>query len=422
MERSTTATKRLGAEFGRLWSAATLSSFGDGVTQIAANLLAVSITRDPVAVSGLMIAQIAPFLVFGLPSGAIVDRLDRRRLMTIATVVRIAMLGTVSAAVATDHASLPLLYIAFFVVGCAGLVFDNASVTAIPGLVAPTQLERANGRLQATRSVTEQLLARPLGVALFGITAWTPFLVDTVGLVAVAVLAGTLPATVNRRDPGVSQRHLAAAIVDGARWLWRNSLVRTLTLTVGLSNIGLGAIFSLLVLIARERLGVGNTGYAVLLIAAAVGGVCGGLTAPRIIAALGPGTTLRVGLLIEMGSYIGMALTHSAAVAAAILIPFSIHLSVFTTIGASLRQSLVPPELLGRVHSAYRLVGATGLFLGAFLGGLLASQFGLAAPFWVGFACAVVFTLAAWRKLDNHTITTARAAADKSPTGFTKPE
>ncbi|MEU6579390.1 MFS transporter [Nocardia sp. NPDC046763] len=414
MERTATATTRLGADFGRLWSAVSLSGVGDGVTQIGANLLAVSITRNPIAVSGLMIAQITPFLVFGLPSGALVDRLDRRRLMTIATVVRIAVLGTVSAAVATDYASLPLLYITFFVVGCAGLVFDNASTTAIPGLVALTQLERANGRLQATRSVTEQVLARPLGVALFGITAWTPFLVDTVGLVVVAILAGTLPATVDRRDPSGTRQHLTAAVVVGARWLWRNSLVRTLTLTVGLSNIGLGAIFSLLVLIARERLGVGNTGYAVLLLAAALGGVCGGLAAPRIIAALGPGTTLRVGLLIEMASYVGMALTHNAVVAMAILIPFSIHLSVFTTIGSSLRQTLVPPELLGRVHGAYRLVGATGLFLGAAIGGLLASQFGLTAPFWMGLSCAVAFTLAAWRKLNNHTITAARTAADKS--------
>ncbi|PXX61763.1 putative MFS family arabinose efflux permease [Nocardia tenerifensis] len=409
MERRNAAETRLGAQFGRLWSAATLSGFGDGVTQIGANLLAVSITREPIAVSGLMVVQIAPFIVFGLPSGVLVDRLDRRRLMIIATVVRIAVLGTVSAAVATDRASLPLLYLAFFVVGCAGLVFDNACTTALPGLVAPAQLERANGRLQATRSVTEQVLARPLGVALFGIAAWTPFLVDTVGLVAVAVLAGTLPATPAR---GGRQR-LGAAVVDGARWLWRDTLVRTLTLTVGLSNIGLGAIFSLLVLIARERLGVGDAGYAVLLIAAAVGGVCGGLAAPRIIAALGPGTTLRIGLLIEMASYVGMASTHSAAVAVAILIPFCVHLSVFTTIGSSLRQSLVPPGLLGRVHSAYRLVGAGGLFLGALVGGLLAGRFGLAAPFWIGLACAVVFTGAAWRRLDNRTIAAARAVAEK---------
>ncbi|WP_433580420.1 MFS transporter [Nocardia brasiliensis] len=401
---------RLGAAFARLWSAATISSFGDGVTQIGATLLAVSITRDPIAVSGLMIAQVTPFLVFGLPSGVLVDRFDRRRLMALATIVRIAVLGAVSVAVASGHAGLPLLYAAFFVVGCAGLVFDNASVTAIPAVVAPAHLDRANGRMQATRAVIEQVLARPLGVVLFGITAWTPFVVDTVGLVAVAVLVGTLPAAVGRRVPDSGRPRCTAAVADGARWLWRHRLIRTLTLTVGLSNIGLGAIFSLLVLIAQERLGVGDTGYAVLLVAAALGGVCGGLTAPRIIAALGPGTTLRVGLLIEIAAYAGMASTHSVVVAVGILVPFAVHLSVFSTIGASLRQSLVPPELLGRVHSAYRLIGAGGLFLGASLGGLLAGRFGLAAPLWLGLVCAVVFTLLAWRTFADHSIAAARVA------------
>ncbi len=412
MQRST-ATTPLGAAFARLFAAATLSSFGDGVTQIGAGLLVVSMTRDPVAVSGLMVAQIAPFLVFGLPSGALVDRGDRRRLMVGATAVRIAMLATVTVAVVAGQVSLLLLYACFFVVGCAGLVFDNASVTAIPGVVAARELERANGRVQAARAVTDQLLARPVGVGLFAIAAWIPFLVDAAGLVAVAVVAVTLPATVDRRDPSAARGHLGRAVLEGMRWLWRNRVVRTLTLTVGLSNIGLGAIFSLLVLIARERLGVADTGYAMLLVAAAVGGVCGGLAAPRLIAALGPGTTLRVGLLIEMTSYAAMASTHSVAVAVAILIPFAVHLSVFTTIGSALRQSMVPAGLLGRVHSAYRLVGASGLFLGAVLGGLLARRFGLAAPLWLGFGCAAVFTLVAWRGLGNRSL----AAADRRTSG-----
>lgn len=415
MVNATDRAGRLGREFGKLWTASTFSGLGDGATQIAGTLLAASLTRDPIQVAGLMMVQILPFVVFGLPSGVLVDRLGRRRLMIAASVIRVCALGVLGLAVATEYVGLPLLYAVFFLVGCAGLVFDNASTTSLPAVVGHAQLERANGRLQATKSVSEQLLARPLGAWLFGVAAWAPFLLDAGGLVLIAILVATLPAALNRPAPG-PHGALGAAIAEGARWLlFGNPLLRTLTLTVGLSNIGLGAVFAILVLVAHERLGVGSVGYAVLITMVAVGGVIGGLTASRIVTMIGPGTALRVGLIIEILSYLGMAVTRNLVIAVLILVPFGMHLAVFSTIGASLRQSLVPTKLLGRVHSAYRLVGAVGMFVGAGFGGVLARYYGLTAPFWLGLCCAAVFTAGAWRILNDREIRTARAAADRPP-------
>ncbi|REE95912.1 MFS transporter [Thermomonospora umbrina] len=398
----------LGGAFGRLWTAGTISGLGDGVTQIAGALLAVSLTRDPISVSGVMVAQLLPWLLFGLPGGVLVDRLDRRRLMIAACVVRVAALAPLGLAVAADRASLPLLYGVFFLVGCAGLLFDGASATAVPALVAPERLEQANGRLQATKVVCEQLVSRPLGGGLFVLAAWAPFVVDAGALLSVIALVLTLPALDRTSDTAARPVGLRTAIADGARWLRDHRLLRTVTLTVGLSNVGLGSVFSVMVLVAHERLGLGAVGYGLLLATAAVGGVAGGMLTGRIVAALGPGTTLRLGLLLEMAAYAGLASTRDVLVAVLILLPFTAHLAVFSAVGASLRQTLVPADLLGRVHAAYRLVGTAGMFLGAVLGGLLAERFGLAAPFWLGLGCAAVFTTGAWRRLNDRDIRAAR--------------
>ncbi|HEX2313549.1 MAG TPA: MFS transporter [Thermomonospora sp.] len=388
--------------FGTLWTVGTVSGLGDGVTLIAGPLLAASLTRDPVQVAGLLIAQQLPWLLFALPSGALVDRRDRRRLMSAVSLGRAVALAVLGLAVASGHVGLPLLYGVFFLVGCAGLVFENAAATMVPVVVPPDGLERANGRLQATRTVSEQLVAKPLGGWLFGLAASAPFLLDAGALVLVALLSATLPAS----TPSVAgpRTTIRTAIAEGVRWLVRHRLLRTLAVVVSLSNVGLGAVSSILVLIAYERLGLDSTGFGLLLTALAVGGVLGGVFAGRIIAALGPGTTMRVGLVIECLVHVGAALTHHAGVAALLLGLLGLHLVVFSAIAASLRQKLVPAELLGRVHSAYRLTTNTGMLLGSVLGGVLGRYVGLSAPFWVGAACVAALTVYAWPVLRNRAV------------------
>lgn len=403
-------------EFGKLWAASTISSLGDGVTQVAAPLLAASLTNDPVQVAGLMIAGQAPFVLFALPSGALVDRLDRRLLMSVTSAVRIVVLGVLGLAVLTGHVGLPLLYAVSALAGCAGVVFENASMTVLPETAGDATLERANGRMLATTTFGRSLLAPPLGAWLFTLAAWTPFLLDAWAFVLVGVLCLALRAG---RSRGPSQRvSLRVAITEGLRWLLRHRLLRTLAVTVAGSNLGLGAVFSILVLIAQQRLGLSSIGYGLLVTASAVGGILGGLVADRVVRAIGPGTALRAGLVLEVLAHVGLALTREAVLAGVIIGVLGLELLLFSTINTSLRQSLVPPELLGRVHSAYRLVSNGGMFLGAVLGGVVASAFGLTAPFWVGAAGVAVVTAGAWRVLTNQQI---REARSRLPAGSSPP-
>lgn len=401
----------LGRHFGRLWAASTVSGLGDGVTQVAGALAVAALTRDPLEVSGLVVVQQLPLTLFALPGGVLVDRLDRRRLMATVCLVRAAALAVAGVAMVTGRAALPALYAAFFVVGCAGLLFENASVALLPSIVDGSQLDRANGRLRAAAVVTQQLAAKPLGGLLFTLAAWAPFLVEPPALLVAAGLIAGLPPGTGAAPPTGPAPAFHVAIRAGVRWLARHTLLRTLSITVGLSNLGLGATFSILVLVARQRLGLGPIGYATLLTAGAAGGIAGGLAAARITATLGAGTVLRAGLLVELLVHLCLALTHSAITATVMLALLSLHLVVFSTIGASLRQTLVPAAVLGRVHSAYRLVTNGGMFLGSVLGGVLGRYAGLTAPFWFAVACVATLIPLCWRVLTNDRIRAARADA-----------
>jgi len=402
---------KLGREFGKLWTAAAVSGLGDGVTQIAGPLLAVSITRSPAKVAGLMIAQQLPWMLFALPSGAVVDRADRRLAMAAASVTRAAALGALAITIFLGHTSMPVLYLTFFAVGSAGLVFENASAAALPALVARASLERANGRLQSAMTLTRSLIAQPLGAALFVLAAWVPFLLDAAGLVLVAALAAALPASVSPVSAAGPRPTLRASMHEGARWLLGHRLLRTLAMTVAVSDVGLGAVFAVFVLVARDRLGVGPVGYGLLLGASAVGGIAGGLLADRAVVTIGPGWVLRVEMIVEILTYPGLALTRSAVIAGILLALLGMHLVMFSAVSASLRQSLAPPDMVGRVHGAYRVASNGGMLAGAALGGLLSTWLGLTAPFWLGFTAMTAVSAAVWGTLNNRDIRAARQAA-----------
>jgi MFS family permease len=381
--------------FAGLWVASTLSSLGDGVTQVAGPLLAVTLTHDPFQVGALVIAQQLPWTLFALPGGAVVDRTDRGRLMMLAAALRAAGLATLGALVITGTARMPLLYGVFFVMGCAGVLYDSATVAVLPAVVARSEV----------------LLAAPLGGWLFAVNAGVPFLFDSASFAMVAALAVRLCGTVRGTSIPPQRLPFGAAMVTGVRWIAGHRVLRMLAVSVCLTNLALGGVEAVLVLMARQRLGLGPVGFGLLTVGLAVGGVTGGLVAARLVRAIGAGAVLRAGLLLQLPANVGLALTHQPVVAAALLSLYGVHGALFATISASLRQAITPPDLLGRVQGAHRLMSRGGVLVGAACGGLLAGGVALVAPFWLGASVSVVLLLVGWGSFSNRTIAEAREAA-----------
>jgi MFS family permease len=388
---------RLGADFTRLWTAAAVSTIGDGVTMVAGPLLVASLTDDPALVAGAVFAQQLPWLLFSLLSGVCADRLDRQRLIVITDLLRGLALAILTAAVATRTAGIPLIYAVFFVLGAGETVADTASAALLPGVVSGDQLATANTRLMAAFTIGNQFLAKPLGAVLFVTAAALPFGVDALSFVAAAALVAAM------RPSGVPaprrRTSLRLDLAEGLRQLWHDRLLRTLALTMGVANVVLCGAFAILVLYARRRLGLSQTGYGYLLVGFAIGGLLGTVIAGRLRARFGATALLRAGLVVETGTHIVLAVATDPWPAAAALIVFGAHTMVWGVIVTTLIQRSVPGHLLGRVTSVYALIQTGGAALGSLLGGVLAHGLGLTAPFWIAAAVMTLTTVAAWHPL-----------------------
>ena len=192
---------RPGADFTRLWIANAISNVGDGVTGVAGPLLVASMTSNPTLVAGAVFVQQLPWLLFALPAGAYVDRLDRRRLLVAVNLARGAVLAGLAVAVWADVATLPVLYTAFFLFGTGETLADSASVALLPSIVPAEHLASANARLLGTYLVGNQLLAPPVGAWLFVVAAALPFAFDAASFLAAALLIAPLLA-VTAPSPG----------------------------------------------------------------------------------------------------------------------------------------------------------------------------------------------------------------------------
>ena len=400
---------RLGPEYRKLWTASTVSNLGDGVTEVAAPLLAATLTRDPVLVAGLAFAHRLPWLLFTLVSGALVDRLDRRRIMWTADAVRTAMIGLLGLAVYAGLANLPLLYAVFFVLGTAETLFDNASQAILPAVVDREKLEKANGRLFGAQLVANEFAGPPLGGILFAAAAAAPFLLDAGTFAAAAALVLAMRGSFR---PGRAERPrttMRTEILEGLRWLWGQPLLRTLAVMLGIMNAVYAAYSSIFVLFAQDILGLGEVGYGILLTSGAFGGLIGSLVADRIIVFFGHGRTLLGSVLLSAAALGGTAVIENAFVIGGLFVLVGISAVVWNVITVSLRQAVIPENLFGRVNSVYRLLGWGAIPIGALLGGFLARGLGLTAPMWFGAAVLAALALATFPLVNNRTLDEARA-------------
>ena len=255
----------LGSEYRKLWTAGAISNLGDGVTFVAAPLLAASLTGDPTLVAGLSFVYTAPRILFALVGGALADRLDRRLLMGAVNVFRAALLSVLGVALLAGWESLTLLYSVFLFLGVSETLFDSASLAILPAVVRKEDLERANGRLTTAQLVADEFVGPPLGGFLFAAAAALPFLLDAGSFAAAAVLVLTLRGRFRAERGTPSSSTVLGESREGVGWLARHRLLRALAAMLGLASVAYMLTFSILVLFARDVLDLGETGYGVLL-------------------------------------------------------------------------------------------------------------------------------------------------------------
>ncbi|HEV2755604.1 MAG TPA: MFS transporter [Actinomycetota bacterium] len=376
-----TEPRKLGADFARVWGAAAVSNIGDGVRITALPLLAAAVTRDPVAVSGILLASNLPWLLFSLPAGAIVDRLDRRGLVTAVSTMRALVMAMLCGLVFFGEAGLPVLYAVAFLQGVGEVFSDNAVFALVPGVVPKERLEDANGRLEAIVVATNQFAGPALGGLLFAQSAGLPFLVDAGSF----LLAGSLIFGIKKRPPRPAatgeRRSIKEDISEGVRWLRARPSLRNLSYIAALTNVALNATFAIFVLFALEELGLSSLGFGILLSIEAVGALAGSLMAGRIRKHTGIPLALAAALGIAGLANLTISATGFVPLVATMMVAVAFAGGVWNVLTNSLRQAVTPDRLLGRVQSAHRLLSWGAIPFGTLLGGVAGRAFGLRAPF-----------------------------------------
>lgn len=391
---------RLGGNFRWIWASSSIANIGDGVLISAGPLLIASITKSPFAIAMALFVQRLPWLVFGVLAGAIIDRLDRRRLIIVVDVFRAAVLGLLAGAIAAGSLNLVVIYVAMFLLGSAETLADNASSTVIAVAIPTAGIGQANARLMGAKIVANQLAGPPLGAFLFGIGLAVPFGFNAVCFALSVVLVSRIRLPLPS-DTGERTTSLLAESREGLRWLWNHPPVRTLALMITVFNVTFGASFAVWVLYATDRLGLSEVGFGFLLTATAVGGVVGSAAYQRLEQRFSYAWLLRVGLIIETCTHLALALTDVAVVAGAVMVLFGIHAVVWGTTSTTVRHRAVPSALLGRVTSVYMIGSVGALALGTLLGGAIAERWGVLAPFWFAFVGSAITTTLIWRSLTN---------------------
>jgi predicted MFS family arabinose efflux permease len=190
-------------------------------------------------------------------------------------------------------------------------------------------------------------------------------------------------------------------MAEGIRWLADHAPMRTLFITIVAFNVTFGAAWAVLVLYAQERLQMSDVGFGLLTTAMAVGGIIGTTMYGRLERRFSLADIMRVGLLIETGTHLVLALTTVPAVALLTFVVFGAHAFVWGTTSTAVRQRAVPDELLGRVTGVYHVGVMAGIVVGTPIGGWLAQQYGITAPFWFGFVGSAILVTVLWRQFDN---------------------
>lgn len=355
-------------DFILLWTGQVVSTLGTRITALAYPLLVLAMTGSPLWAGVVGFAQALPFLLVYLPAGALVDRLDRKRVMLVADAVRVLVLATVIVALLGDVLSLIHVVLAVFLDGAGFVFFQLAESAALPHIVPRRQLPAALAQNQA-REYGAELVGNPLGGVLFAVGHAVPFLVNAVTYaLSFAGLSFVRPDLQEERER--SAQGLIADIREGITWLWRQRFLRAVVALVGGTNIVLNALTLVLIVRAGE-MGASPTLIGVLLAFSGVAAILGSIAAPWLHRRI-PTRLVVVGSLWvwALGTAVLVLMPTplwlGAAAGASQLIGPLFNITV-----QAYRYALVPDRLQARTQSAARMISWGTIPLAPLVAGIL---------------------------------------------------
>ncbi|MEO6295287.1 MAG: MFS transporter [Candidatus Limnocylindria bacterium] len=379
-------------DFVKLWSAQTISQFGDEVTGLALPLVAIiTLGATPLEIGILGTFQFLPFILLTIPAGVWVDRMRRKPILIGADIGRALLLTSIPVAFIGGWLSIPQLYIVGFAVGCLEVFFDVAYQSYLPAVVERDQLTEGNAKLELSSSVSSVIGPGVAGFLVELVRAPFAILFDALSYLGAVVMLLFI-----RRPEVPPAPHDAATgprpsmrteAVEGLRYVLGHRYLRNIAACTGTLNLfgNIGGVILLIYIINELGITAGTVG--IIFAIANLGVLLGALTAERLARWIGIGPTIVWSAFISGFALIPVAiapreapvpyLVASGIIGAATAVIYNVN-------QVSLRQAITPERMLGRMNATMRFIVWGTIPIGSIAGGLLGGLIGLQATIWVG--------------------------------------
>ena len=393
----------LGHDFSRIWSASLITNLVDGVLRLAAPLLAVSLTEDPILIGALSALGLLPWLFFAIPIGALVDRVDRRRALVLGNSLRAVIALFIAFAVSQDFINIWLLLISVFFFGICEVLVDTTSQAVLPQILDKSNYERGNSRLQISEVIVSQFAGAPLSGLLYAVSIALPFFFSTTGFILAGLLILLFPfeRAINVRkegDAGQAKLGLKGDIKFALNYLYQDKQIFSIVVITTLLGFFYSLSNAIAPLFILKELNVSPALFGVVLAIQGIGALAGSIAAPMVSKYLGRGKALAINVFFASLLVIFIGLSPNAYFFAAVSVLIGFTISVWNILLMSLYQSIIPPELYGRIHGARRTIVWGLMPIGALLGGVIARG-GLRLPFLIGGSIATLIAFFSYKHI-----------------------
>ena len=383
----------MGPAFNRMWAGSILSNLADGVLIAAAPLLAITLTDSTVLISLIGAMVMLPWLLFAIPIGVVVDRIDRRFILAGANAIRSLVVGALSLGIASDKVNIFWLLITAFVLGTCEVASDTTAQSLIPQILPKEKFEKGNSRLQISEVVVQGFIGAPLSGFLYAIAIYLPFFINSLGYAFATFFALSIPIKylqdVRKEEGAPEKKSFVADMKFGIRYLYEHKILRRLVVTTSVIGVCYSMGTATMVLFVINELELPKKLFGVVLTIQGVGAILGGIAAPKLSKKFGRTPIMTFGIVASSLVLLGQGLAPNIYIFVALATFGSFTISQWNILLMATYQTVIPNELYGRIHGTRRTIVWGMMPFGSLLGGVLA-HYSLRLPMYVGGVIATV--------------------------------
>ena len=382
--------------FNRLWAGSIVSNLADGVLIAAAPLLAITLTDSTVLISIIGAMVMLPWLLFAMPIGVMVDRVDRRFILAGSNAIRSVVVGAIALLIATDHITIYWLIFSAFIIGICEVATDTTAQSLIPQILEEEHYEKGNSRLQISETVIQGFIGSPLSGFLYALAIWLPFFINSIGYAVATLLALSIPIQylqdVRTESSTEKKPHFIEDIKFGIKYLYNHRVLRRLVITTATIGVCYSAGTATMVLFIIKELQLDPKYFGVILTIQGLGALLGAIVAPKASKKFGRSIMMTLGITSSSVVLLLQGFAPNIYIFVALATFGGFAISQWNILLMASYQTIIPNEVYGRIHGTRRTLVWGMMPIGSLVGGVLA-HFNLRLPMYVGGVIASVIAL-----------------------------